>query len=456
MQTDDLDRLADIYVQAIKQLGASCTKRRARKLALNVQLAMSAHGRNYHNLDHVFSFVDPNDPVCTLAAMYHDIVYYQVDQGFTSEILSIIIPYIYELESEFYISNNIQEKDRLIWMTMDIFNLKAGQKLSSVDALNEFLSAIVLVRELGDILEAKYLLQMIVCIEATIPFRGRDRSGLTPLEVMAKRLPKIAKKYCSSPLKPHDIEKTIRTAVVFSNKDIGNFSESDPARFLDNTWKLLPETNVALRDRDAYSIRAYRIALQKMRGFMMFIKPELVFNQYHGIPSDDDYKEMVGRAEANILIARDYLRVRLVAIAVLEALAQSSGGDTPLSTFMGNQSDQAGNSPRIEDFLPDIPTPPWVDQARVIRNLLEVGRASESTFDTRNSRLSLFVFKSLTPEAMEKAFEISQDYFSGKMKPEEFLDKMDKPMVSSIARASASMVLLRRDKLIKFGTVNWS
>ena len=451
MQTDELKRLADIYMQAIERLGATCTQRRVRKLAQNIQLAMSAHGRNYHNLDHVFSFVDPNDPICTLAAMYHDVVYYQVDQGFTPEILSIIIPYIYELEGEFYISKNIQEKDRLIWMTLDVFNLKAGQKLSSVDALNEFLSALVLVMELGDIVEAKYLLQMIVCIEATIPFRGRDKSGLTPFEVMARRLRKITKKYCSTPLKSHDIEKTIKTAVVFSNKDIGNFSESDPARFLDNTWKLLPETNAALRDRDAYSIRAYRIALQKMRGFMMFIKPELVFNQYHGVPSDNEYGEMLERAATNILIARDYLRVRLVAIALLEALAQVSGGDTPLSIFMGDLSDQAGDSPRIEDFLPEIPTPPWVDQAPVIRDLLEVGRASESNFDTRNSRLSLFVFKSLTPAAMEKALEISQDYFTGKIKPEEFLEKMDKPMVSAIARASASMVLMRRDKLIKFG-----
>jgi hypothetical protein len=454
MQNDELKRLADIYMQAIERLGARCTHRRARKLAQNIQLAMSAHGRNYHNLDHVFSFVDPNDPICTLAAMYHDVVYYQVDQGFTPEILSIIIPFIYELEGEFYISKNIQEKDRLIWMTLDVFNLKAGQKLSSVDALNEFLSALVLVRELGDIVETKYLLQMIVCIEATIPFRGKDKSGLTPFEVMAKRIRKIAKKYCSTPLKPLDIEKTIKTAVVFSNKDIGNFSESDPARFLDNTWKLLPETNAALRDRDAYSIRAYRSALQKMRGFMMIVKPELVFNQYHGVPTDNEYREMLERAEANILIAREYLRVRLVAIAILEALAQVSGGDTPLSIFMGDLSDQNGDSPRIEDFLPVVSTPPWVDQAPVIRDLLEVGRASESNFDTRNSHLSLFVFKSLTPVAMEKALDISQEYFSGKIKPEEFLEKMDKPMVSAIARASASMVLLRRDKLIKFGTID--
>jgi len=119
---------------------------------------------------------------------------------------------------------------------------------------------------------------------------------------------------------------------------------------------------------------------------------------------------------------------------------------------MGDLTDQTGNSPRIEDFLPNIPTPTWVDQAPVIRDLLEVGRASESTFDTRNSRLSLFVFKSVNPSKMDQSFEMSQEFFSGKIKPEEFLDQMDKPLITAIAKASASMVLMRRDKLIKYGS----
>jgi len=452
MRTGTIKRLADIYLVAFQGLGASCSNKRARRLAVNVQQAMSAHSRNYHNLDHVFGFVDKDDPIGTLAAMYHDVVYYQVDMGFTPEILAIIIPYLYELEGVFYISKNIPAEDRLVWMTLEVFDLKAGQKLTSVDALNEFLSALVMVRELGDLVETKDLLKMIVCIEATIPFRPKDKNGLTPFEVMAKRLRHVAKKYCSSPMKPREIENAIKIAVVFANKDIGNFSESDPARFLDNTWKLLPETNAALRDRDAYSIRTYRLALQKMRAFMMFVEPEMVFSQYHGVPSDSEYHKMIELARSNIIVAREYLRIRLVAIAILEALAQVSGGDTPLSIFVGDLSDQSVDVPRIEDFLPEIPTPPWVDQAPVIRDLLAVGRASESNFDTRNSPLSLFVFKSLTPAQIEAAFAISMDYFSGKLKPEEYLDSMDKPLVAAIASASASMVLMRRDKLIKYGS----
>ena len=102
---------------------------------------------------------------------------------------------------------------------------------------------------------------------------------------------------------------------------------------------------------------------------MMFVEPELVFSQYHGVPSDDEFHEMIGRASANINIAREYLKIRLVSIAILEALAQVSGGDTPLSIFMGDLSDQTGNIRRLEDFLPIIPTPSWVDKSPVIRDL---------------------------------------------------------------------------------------
>ena len=77
---------------------------------------------------------------------------------------------------------------------------------------------------------------------------------------------------------------------------------------------------------------------------------------------------------------------------------------------------------------------------------------ASSNFDTRNSRLSLFVFKSLTPEKMEEAMGNSSEYFSGKLTPEEYLEKLDKNMVTAIAHASASMVLLRRDKLMKYGS----
>ena len=96
MLNNDLKRLTEIHLGAFESIGVSCTRHRARKLASVVQHAMSAHGRNYHNLDHVFSFVDPEDPISTLAGLYHDAVYYQVDQGFTPEILAIIIPYIYD------------------------------------------------------------------------------------------------------------------------------------------------------------------------------------------------------------------------------------------------------------------------------------------------------------------------------------------------------------------------
>jgi len=72
----------------------------------------------------------------------------------------------------------------------------------------------------------KELLKITTCIEATIPFRSQA-----------------------------EIEDIVRLAVVLANKDIENFSVLDAGLFLDNTWKLLPETNMSLRFKAAYSIK---------------------------------------------------------------------------------------------------------------------------------------------------------------------------------------------------------
>ena len=60
------------------------------------------------------------------------------------------------------------------------------------------------------------------------------------------------------------LDHAVCRAVRVGNRDVENFSDNDAARFLDNTWKLLPESNPALHSPMVYTVRDYRIALQKM------------------------------------------------------------------------------------------------------------------------------------------------------------------------------------------------
>jgi hypothetical protein len=450
MKNESIERLALIFEHTLGQLGVALDPEKATQLASNIYYAMSSHSRIYHNLDHVFGFVKPDDAVFTLAALYHDIVYYRVDMGFTPEIREIISPYLQELKGEFFIAFNIPDEDELAWMTLDVFNLKPGQQLASVDALNEFLSALVAAREIGGLISCEDLLRIIVSIEATIPFRSLNAQGQSHVEVMEARLFRIADKYCDGSLTLKNIEDTIKTAVVFSNKDISTFSEAEPARFLVNTWKLIPEMSSNLRSPELYTIRNYRLALQGMEGLLSNLNPEYVFHRYKGTPTAEEYQRMTDFARTNISVSSEYLRVYLVATALLEALAQVSGGDELLSVFTGKLPTNESNGRYLRQYLPAMPSPDWASESPTLLELLSDGCAVTAGFDACNSQLSLFVYLFLEPQGMRRAFSLTQDLFAGSITPDGYLRQLDRGLVSAVANAVAQMDASRRERLLEY------
>ncbi len=448
MITGNIQKLIALFNEAFRDLELDVPLEKIESLAVRVHVAMTAHTRIFHSLNHVFNFVDPANPIRTLAALYHDLVYYQVDAGFAPAIEPIIAPYVCRKRGRFCVARTISPDDRLIRLTLDVFNLRPGQHISSVDALNEFLSAVVMVKELEGIVSDADMLRMILCIEATIPFRGRDANNLSHFDHQERRLGEIIRKY-GIVLDQDQIETAVKMAVIFANKDIENFAERDPARFLDNTWRLLPETNPALRTHAIYTIRDYRIALDKMEVFLSNLDPEQVFNRYRGAPPDEEYDFMVQCARRNIFTAREYLRIKLLGVAVLEALAEVTGGDAPLLLFTGDVPREATSFKRIESYLPEVDDSiPWVDRSSIIYHLLEVGRSGESGFDTKNSPLSLYIYKSLEPDKRSLAFDKAKGMFAGTVSARDFLRSMDRSVVTSIAYASAQMVYTRREKLL--------
>lgn len=453
MQAGTVQKLISIFNQSFLEMGVSVSLEKLEDLAVTIHRAMTVQARHFHNLEHVFAFVDAADPIRTMAALYHDVVYYQVDMGFTPQIWDLVSPYLREEESddgddEFFIVDELPYNERLFMLTLDVFNLHRSQKLSPV-TLNEFLSALVMNKQLSGLVREKDLLCMTLCIEATIPFRGLAADGKTHFEIMEERLREISKRYGLA-LTQHELIETIKIAVTFANKDIENFAEPNPDHFLDNTWKLLPETNAALRTPDVYSISAYRQALQKMLIFLLGLNPDFIFNQYRGVPSDEEYRLMSHYARNNIIIGREYLRLKILETAILEALAKATGGDAPLSLFVGDLPREGVNIKRLEYFLPDIAEPAWVDHNSVMYHLLAAGRSSDTSFDMKNSPLSLFIYKVMSPEKTAAACSRAAAFFEGRVSPHDFLLEFDPAVIQPIARASSIMVFTRRQALLAY------
>ncbi|MBN1889652.1 MAG: hypothetical protein JW850_16770 [Thermoflexales bacterium] len=446
MKRGTIRHLIETFERAFEQLHIAISPYDLESLAVTVHRVMSGPARNFHTPQHVSDLLDPDDPIQSLAAPFHDIVYYQVDRGFSPELRGIICPYIHENEEEIFIKTGVDAGDRSLALLLRVFDFEAGQKLSLPAGLNEFLSALVVTKKLEGIVGERDLLQIAACIEATIPFSGHDEQGRGHFEILAERL-SAASRALHLSMTGEDVEDAVKRAVIFANKDVASFAERDVGRFLGDTWKLLPEMNIALRLGGVYSIKEYRHALQKMETFLSALNPDNIFHCYKGVPSPGEFQSLVDLAHSNIGVACEYLGAKLLTAAILESLADLTGGDAPQSLFMGEIHLEGQDEKRLEDYLPAVPN--LADHSSVVFKLLEQGRASESSFDMKQAPLSLFLYKSAGPAQIKLLLDEAKAMFGGQLSAREFLDKLDCSLVRAVAGACAAMVPTRRQALLQ-------
>lgn len=227
-------------------------------------------------------------------------------------------------------------------------------------------------------------------------------------------------------LSDEELSEAVKKAVRVSNRDVASFAHPNPAHFLANTWNLLPETNHNLINC-SYTVRDYRTALQKMEGFMNFLRPEVIFRQYRDEPSDRAFQLWDTAARRNVEIAKLYLGSKLVAIAFIEALSSSIGPHVPLVIMMGNMPNGNSNSPRLENFIPVVANAyqPKNELEQEVMNLLEKGRAKSAKYDLEHSPLATFMVKSMGFEEMRCQCSRAKAFFKEELTAEDFISEFD-------------------------------
>ncbi|HOT91835.1 MAG TPA: hypothetical protein PLN71_09745 [Anaerolineae bacterium] len=441
MGAGTIQKTIKLFKAALEGLHADIPLLKLEGLAIMVHKAMTMQGRYFHTPEHIFTLFETFDPIQALAALYHDIVYYQVDEGLTPEVHALIAPYLREKEGRLFLVAHADPTDAAFARTLEVFAFEPGQPLSPVQGQNEFLSALTMNVSLEGIVSAKDLLKATACIEATIPFRGLSAQGESPADVLERRLTAINARHGFG-MDTEEIARAVEVAVILSNHDVASFAEKDTALFLDGTWKLLPEMNPSLRLKGIYTIRNYRQALQKMANFLNTLNPKVIFNRYRDVPPVAEFDEMVRLAHQNVYTARDYLAIKLLTVAILEALAELSGGDAPMALFMGDIESE-GQDHLLEDFLPfPVSHSPGEDSSPIFR-LLMYGRAGKSSFDMNKSPLSLFIYQRLGMENCKRLLQAATSLFNGQLAPQSFLDQFPTEVIVPIATACAVMATTR-------------
>jgi hypothetical protein len=436
--------------KSLKELGCLYTLAKVEQMAILVHEAMSGPRRKFHNTDHIFSILrEGKQPIHNLAAIFHDIVYYTVDRGFTEKIEELLKPYLtFQMEQIFILKKN-PIKDEFFSLVNGIFGYKLGQSLLPYHGMNEYLSALVAAKILSPEIGLKNTIAIVACIEASQPFRRKNDEGKTCFEVLEERLMSMNKQR-NWGMRDAEIIQIVSDSVHFANHDVINFAQKHPAYFLDNTWKLLPETNPILMTSKVYTIKKYRAALERMEIFFQQMDLSLIFHRYRNQPSEEEFCIMEEQAKKNIEMGRFYLGGRLLSMAILEALSELTGGDAPVVMYLGGNS--KGNLASKYDFneiilKSNIELASDVDET--LLGLFEF-ESHGSILEFRKTPFSAFIYKVLGTKGMANALILAKKMFHGEVTYDEFLKQLGPKVVGPIAKASASMISTRRDKLLKW------
>lgn len=436
-----VQRFLVLFSQSIKELGASPEPRDLERPVFVVHEALAGQSREFHSHEHVLTMTKGASAIETLAGIFHDVVYVQVDRGFSSAVGEMLRPLLLPIDGTGYRVSLAVLDDPLTAMVARIFDRAPGDELSPFAGLNELASAFVAAKLLAPFLTTTQIAQITACIEATIPFRDNQTLENLVTRMRDLGLPDLDMVAC---------EDTVRIATRLGNRDVENFGEEEPARFLDNTWRLLPETNPALHTPGVYRTGEYRVAIQKMEAFLSKLDAERVFHQFRGEPAPAEYSRLITQAKRNIELAVRYLRAKLYTITLVEAIAHVSGGDAPVEFFLG-AIPQPGRSERTinaELFLPKVENSSD-DMDPVLLRLLEQGRPTPPEFDLPASPYSAYLYRVFGEKVLMERMEASRPWMRGRVNAREFLTSQAGPPVAALARAMAPVAITRREVLEK-------
>ncbi len=448
MTISTINRFIGHFAEAFAALGKSVPMADIERLAMGVHCDMEHGQRVYHTSAHALEMCQGMKPLQVLAALYHDLVYYQLDGGFPAH-ADGLLRLVAESDGNRIVLRRIAQGDEDLAMCACVFDFQPGDELPVYGGLNEFLSAVVAVRQLSPWLGSAELLAIIACIEASIPFRGGDEQGRLPAELLAERI-RVVDSTRHLGLDDGAIDGIVHDAIAFANRDVGNFASSNPGDFLSGTWMLIEESNAPLTHAGVYSVQDYRGALLRMAVFLENLDPANIYHHYRNVPDAAEMSRLCESSRTNLRFAVDYLGAKLGSMAVIEALALETGGDAPISMFLGDISAPDGDPARVANFLP--PPPPSTTQLDTeLLAVLERGRARESSSDLTSSPVTAFLYRSLGSDGMKALTTQARRMFAGTVSGRSLLMGQPADLVCAIIDACRQIALSRSERLRDLG-----
>jgi hypothetical protein len=357
--------------------------------ALLIHEQLTHDSRRYHGISHMFSLAAGMAPLALLAAFFRD-VFVVLPRPLDPQQLAhdIHVQFCSVLNRHFGESNGADEAltnsdhwnvlepgsltlrrdldthDVRLALLADVFDYQPGQDLTELasrqfSGFDIFLSAVIMTWMLGDVLSLAQLGQIYVCLQASIPFRTNPPVGAY-VPVLYERFKLLNEKY-QLLLTDQAVQDTIQRAFDFLNRVLGNMVTTDLPEFIEHTWALLPEHDVALRNKSAlYTQTDMYQALHHMMisaGQIAGLAAQRnLYTSFRGYPTPDELQQFNDQVQSNLQLVLIYLQARYVAAAMTTSLAILTGGDVPYSFFHGDDPGSniaaATSHPHCSPFTP--------------------------------------------------------------------------------------------------------
>jgi hypothetical protein len=429
----------------LEDLGYSAPLEDLEKWSILIYESMMSPSRTFHSVQHVFDVAIGADSIQKLAAFFHDIIYYSIDGGLNPRCQTPILEdVIDEVDGKVYLT--AEPLDSNTQMVLDIFGFQSGQLLDPYHGLNEILSSICAVRCYQSAVEPMHLAQIVACIEATIPFRKPDAQGRDPPAALFDRLNGVNDSY-NLDMVPDEIVKAVQRSCDLGNRDLKNFATPERAVFLSNTWNLLPESNIPLRNVIAYRISDFAMALKKMSDFFSHLDPEVIYTHFRSTESElKVHRKRTDLAAENIRVALMYMNCKRLAIAALEAISILTGDDAPIALFLGDLPERHYISPNAENYISYVEPKENLKLDKTVFQLLRYGRESESSFDIKNSPFGAYLYALLGDDGVEQNLKIvahPMDHEQAML----LLKSLPFQACNAIISACAKIAITRQEKL---------
>ena len=157
-------------------------------------------------------------------------------------------------------------------------------------------------------------------------------------------------------------------------------------------------------------------------------------------------------------MGQKYVGAKLLSASVLAAFAALTGGDAPLSMFVGDLPSRHHQSQSINDALPGAGDKPLFhsddDEVQdhldmLVYQILSGGRRSETSFDVKQSPLGAFLYAVVGDRGLKMILENRSLHPMTEENATELLSCLPREVVRYLAKTIATVAISRADAIME-------